>query len=109
MAALHELAKTIRSKNAGVDHLTFDIIFEDRLIFEQVVASGVVTRETMAALFDIALERLPHFYIVEPANAIKFSIRRERPAGGPGERDVFGCQQYGPLFDLEIPGVTPRG
>jgi hypothetical protein len=40
---------------------------------------------------------------LEPANAIKFSIRRERPAGGPGEHDVFGCQQYGPLFDLEIP------
>ena len=26
---LHELAKTIRSKNAGVDRITFDIIFRD--------------------------------------------------------------------------------
>ncbi len=103
MATLHELAKTIRSKNAGVDHITFDIIFDNREVFERVVASGVITREAMAALFGVPLERLSHFYIVEPANALKFSIRRERPAGGPGERDVFGCQQYGPLFDLEIP------
>jgi hypothetical protein len=103
MAALRELAKTIRSKNAGVDHITFDIIFDDRRVFEQVKASGAITREAIAALFDMPIERLTHFYIVEPANAFKFSIRRQRPAGGPGERDVFGCQQYGPLFDLDIP------
>jgi hypothetical protein len=35
--------------------------------------------------------------------AIKFTIRRERPSGSPGERDVFGAQQYAPLFDLPIP------
>ncbi len=103
MHTLQTLAKTIRSKNAGVDHLTFDIIFDDHHLFEQVKASGVITPETIAALFNIPMERLTHFFIVEPANAFKFSIRRQRPAGGPGEKDVFGCQQYGPLFDLEIP------
>ncbi len=39
----------------------------------------------------------------DPALAIKFTIRRERPSGSPGERDVFGAQQYAPLFDLPIP------
>jgi hypothetical protein len=103
MPTLQSLAKTIRSKNAGVDHLTFDIIFDDRRLFEQVKASGAITPETITALFNIPLERLTHFFIVESANAFKFSLRRSRPAGGPGEKDVFGCQQYGPLFDLEIP------
>jgi len=41
--------------------------------------------------------------VFEPANAIKFTIRRERPSGSPGERDVFGSQQYAPLFDIEVP------
>jgi hypothetical protein len=30
MAKLAALAKTIRSKNAGVDLITFDVIFTDR-------------------------------------------------------------------------------
>ena len=40
---------------------------------------------------------------VGPGLAIKFTIRRERPSGSPGERDVFGSQQYAPLFDVAVP------
>lgn len=103
MAKLRDLAKTIRSKNAGVDHITFDIIFDDRRLFERVKQSGVITKENVAALYNVPLERVSHFFVFEPANAFKFSITRQRPAGGPGESDVFGCQQYAPLFDLDIP------
>lgn len=106
MAKLRDLAKTIRSKNAGVDHLTFDIIFDNRQHFETVKASGIITRETIATLYGIPAERITHFFIFEPANAFKFSIKRPSSAGGPGESDVFGCQQYAPLFDLEIPVTT---
>lgn len=103
MAKLRDLAKTIRSKNAGVDHITFDIIFDDHHVFEQVNASGVLTPETVAELYGIPRSRISHFFVFEPAKAFKFSIRRLRSAGGAGESDVFGCQQYAPLFDLEIP------
>jgi hypothetical protein len=41
--------------------------------------------------------------VFEPANAIKFTIRRLKPSGTPGETDVFGSQQYAPLFDVEVP------
>jgi hypothetical protein len=103
MAKLHQLAKTIRSKNAGVDHITFDIIFDNQQLFERVKQSGVITRENVAALYGVPLERVSHFFVYEPAQAFKFSITRQRPAGGPGESDVFGCQQYAPLFDVDIP------
>ena len=43
-ARLRELASTIRSKNAGVDHITFDIIFRSRENFERVRDAGVITR-----------------------------------------------------------------
>ncbi len=39
---LVELAKTIRSKNAGVDQITFDIVFRDRETYELVKRSGVI-------------------------------------------------------------------
>ena len=100
---LLELARTIRSKNAGVDHITFDVIFPDRESFELVRGSRALTREAVAALYRIPIERITAFVEYEPGLAIKFTIRRERPSGSPGERDVFGAQQYPPLFSLPIP------
>ena len=41
---LHELAKTIRSKNAGVDRITFDIIFRDRRTYDAVRRSGALSQ-----------------------------------------------------------------
>lgn len=102
-ARLRELASTIRSKNAGVDHITFDIIFRNRENFERVRDAGVITRETMAALYRVEPARITHFVVYEPGNAIKFTIRRSRPSGSPGETDVFGSQQYAPLFDIAVP------
>ncbi len=103
MPTLRDLASTIRSKNAGVDHITFDLIFRDRANFERVRDSRVLTPESVAALYRIPRERITDFVVFEPANAIKFTIKRERPSGSPGEHDVFGSQQYAPLFGVEVP------
>ena len=100
---LVELATTIRSKNAGVDHVTFDIICRDRGHFERVRDSGVLTPAVVARLFGVEESRVTDFVVFEPANAIKFTIRRLRPSGSMGESDLFGSQQYAPLFDVEIP------
>ena len=100
---LVELAKTIRSKNAGVDQITFDIVFRDRESYELVKRSGALTIETVTRLYGVPRERITAFVEFDPALAIKFTIRRERPSGSPGERDVFGAQQYAPLFDVPIP------
>jgi hypothetical protein len=100
---LNDLAKTIRSKNAGINHITFDIIFPDSASYDIVRTSRALTRETVAVLFGVPLDRVTDFVEFAPARAIKFSLLRSSPCGGPGETDVFGCQQYGPLFDLEIP------
>jgi hypothetical protein len=100
---LVELASTIRSKNAGVDHITFDVICRDRANFERVRDSGALTPASLAHLFGIDPDRVTDFVVFEPANAIKFTIRRLRPSGSMGESDLFGSQQYAPLFDVEIP------
>jgi hypothetical protein len=100
---LAELASTIRSKNAGVDHVTFDIIFRDPAAFARTVDSGVLTPDTVAQVFGLDRSRVASFVIFEPARAIKFTIRRQRPAGTAGEPDPFGSQLYPPLFDIEIP------
>ncbi len=100
---LVELAKTIRSKNAGPDKITFDIIFRDRQLYEQVKRSQAITKASVARLYKISPERISDFVEFDPANAIKFTIYRSIASGSPGETDIFGCQQYPPLLDIEIP------
>ena len=100
---LSELAKTIRSKNAGVNKITFDIIFRDRENYERVKRSRVLTRESVAALYRIAPGRISDFVEYDPAYAIKFTIYRLSPSGSAGDGDIFGAQQYAPLLDLVVP------
>ena len=103
MAKLSDLASTVRSKNAGVNQITFDIIFPDAQRYRQVLASNAITRERIAALYGIPLARISDFVTFDLANAIKFTIYRLRPSGSPGDWDILGCQHYGPLLDIEIP------
>jgi hypothetical protein len=103
MAKLTDLASTIRSKNAGVNQITFDIIFPDRASYERVLAARAVTRESVAKLFRIPDSRISDFVTFDVANAIKFTLYRLRPSGSPGDWDILGCQQYGPLLEVEIP------
>jgi hypothetical protein len=102
-ARLFDLAKTIRSKNAGVDRITFDVIFSDRDAYERVRRSGVLSRPAVCRIFGIEPDRITDHVAFEPALAIKFTIRRSITSGSPGDADIFGSQQYGPLLDLEIP------
>lgn len=102
---LVELAKTIRSKNAGTDRITFDIIFREKENYELVKKSGALTRNTVAKLYGITEDRICDFVEFDPAFAIKFTISRLEPSGSAGETDIFGCQQYPPLLDVEIQGA----
>jgi len=103
VTTLADLAKTIRSKNAGVDLITFDIIFSDRASYERVKRAQVLTRASVCRLYGIADSRICDFVEFDPGNAIKFTIYRLRPSGGPGDPDIFGAQQYAPLLDVEVP------
>ena len=100
---LSELAKTIRSKNAGVNKITFDVIFRDRENYERVKRSGVLTRASVAALYRIPPERISDFVEYDPACAIKFTLYRLVPSGSAGDGDIFGAQQYAPLLGLQVP------
>lgn len=100
---LASLAKTIRSKNAGVDKITFDIIFTRREDYDLVRRTGVLSREAICRLYGIPDSRISDHVAFDPALAIKFTIYREQPSGSVGDPDIFGSQQYGPLLDVAVP------
>ena len=100
---LASIAKTIRSKNAGVDKITFDVIFERREDFDRVRRSGVLSRTAVCKLYGISDQRISDYVEFEPALAIKFTMYRKVPSGSVGDPDIFGSQQYGPLLDVPVP------
>jgi len=108
MVRLMDVATTVRSKNAGVDCITFDVIFKDPHAYRVVKESGVLTPERVADLYGIDRGRIVRFVAFDPALAIKFTIRRRQPSGSPGETDVMGSQMYAPLLDLEVPAAALR-
>lgn len=104
MAKLSELAKVIRSKNAGPYEITFDIMFPDKTTYERVKESGVLCEETICRLYHVIPEQIVAMMYFEPALAFKFTlIRPERSLqGSVGENDTFGTQQHVPLMNIEI-------
>jgi hypothetical protein len=100
---LSEIAKTIRSKNAGVDKITFDVIFADSSSYDLVRRSGVLSRAAVCDVFGIPDSRITDYVEFDPALAIKFTIFRTVPSGSPGDADIFGSQQYGPLLGIMVP------
>ena len=105
MALLSELASVFRSKNAGPFQITVDLIFGDEATFNRVADAGVLTPETVAELYQTDPDKV-RVVPYARAKAIKVTLPRlwgTCGAGSPGDRDVYGAQQHGPLIDLEIP------
>lgn len=103
MATLGELAKLIRSKNAGPFNLTFDIMFEDEAAYRRVVASGALTKEVFSGLYKIPVEKILLVHH-DAARAIKISIPRPVFSCDLEDGDCYGGQQFGPLVEIEVPG-----
>jgi hypothetical protein len=57
MTQLAELARLIRSKNAGPFELTFDVMFEDEATYRRVQRSGALTREAVAERYGLPPRR----------------------------------------------------
>ena len=100
---LTELARVIRSKNAGPFELTFDIIFSAAETYERVKQSGIFSPELVAELYRIPVEKVLNFCFFDQALAIKATIARAISSGSTGDSDVFGAQQHAPLLEIEIP------
>jgi hypothetical protein len=107
MAKLWQVAKLIRSKNAGPFELTFDVIFRDRDAYEAVRDAGVLSAQWFARTYRLTPEVVQVIHY-DAAHAIKITIPRPTISGDVDDTDVFGGQQYGPLVDLEVPVTGDR-
>ncbi len=98
---LVDCARVIRSKNAGPTTLTLDLMFEDERRFRLAQASPAPTPAALAPLYGVAAASV-RVIAYAPAFAIKIVLPRTTIAGDPGDRDVYGAQQHGPLLGVEL-------
>ncbi|KAI0839413.1 hypothetical protein F5Y06DRAFT_22056 [Hypoxylon sp. FL0890] len=105
---LGDLAKVIRSKNAGPYEITLDLIFESRDTYMKVRESGLLSPKTIAAAYNLVESDIVWCGFFDPAQAFKATIPRiragKRTAGGSFmENDVHGSQQHLALVNFKLP------
>jgi len=96
---LSDIARVVRSKNAGPTLLTIDVLFADEPDFER--GRAALTPEAAAACYGRSADEID-VVAVPAARAIKVVLPRTTPAGAPGDRDAYGAQQHVPLLGLEV-------
>jgi hypothetical protein len=109
LVPLREVVAIVRSKNAGPFRLTLDILFSDQGVYERVSRSGLITAESIAALYRIPIEQIVTFVAFDPGRAIKATLVRPVSSGNVGDGDVYGAQQHAPLLDIRIPRSLVEG
>lgn len=100
---LLDMAVVIRSKDAGINRLTFDIIFTSAENYEIALSSNVFTRENVGHILGVPPDRVVGAFFVDTCNAIKITIDRPNISSSPDERDVFGAQQQSAIENLAVP------
>jgi hypothetical protein len=100
---LLDMAVVIRSKDAGINRLTFDIIFTSAANYEAALRSNVFHKAHVARILDLPLEQVVGTFFVDACNAIKVSIDRPNISASVDETDVFGAQQQSVIERLSIP------
>ena len=102
MTYLKDIAKIIRSKNAGPFEVTMDIIFQNEEDYRRVLDSGVINRELVSKLYHIDPEKIITLSSFDAARAIKITLTRPRKQGSIGETDMHAAQQHVPLMLIEL-------
>jgi hypothetical protein len=103
MQKLLDMAVVIRSKDAGINRLTLDIIFTSGENYEAALRSNVFSKEGVAKILKLPPERIVGTFFVDTCNAIKISIDRGNISASLDERDVFGAQQQADMERTSVP------
>ena len=96
---LIDLAKILRSKNAGPLYITFDIIFNNEE--DLLTALKGLTKQKIAKAYDVK-EELIDVIVYNVVNSVKITFPRKIISGGVLDDDIYGCQQHVPLANIDI-------
>ena len=100
---IREIAAVIRTKTAGPYWFSADIMFDNDQFYQAVKDYQAITRERVAKLYDVDVDKVSEVIYNDAGKLIKVSVRRPYPSGDVGDSDVLGMQQDAPLLAIDIP------
>ncbi|CAG7652004.1 DUF4387 domain-containing protein [Paenibacillus allorhizosphaerae] len=99
---LYDAAAVLRSKNSGPFEITVDVLFDDPDIYYKVKQRGLINKELVSRLYNIAEDHITHIVFFDQALGFKITFSRKVSSGTFLDRDVYGAQQHAPLMELEL-------
>ncbi|MBR4579369.1 MAG: DUF4387 domain-containing protein [Oscillospiraceae bacterium] len=101
MATIGEVARYVRSKNAGPFTLTIEIFADTDEAYEKICRSGNIGAERIASIFNVDPASVEYYYLPN-IKVLKISMPRRKIQGHKYERDMHQGQQYVSLLDIEL-------
>lgn len=101
MANLVNIAKNIRSKNAGPFWITVDIFCDDKISMQKIVQLLHRKQKTIAEIYNVDPKTVVIFELADIL-AVKVSFPRKIPQGGALDRDSHAGQAFVPLLILDL-------
>jgi Domain of unknown function (DUF4387) len=99
--ALKDLARVVRSKNAGPTLLTVDVFFRDAAAYALAVDSAALQPAAVARIYGVSETQVQRYLLAHLA-AIKYTLPRRICAGDPGDGDLYGAQQHAPMLEMTL-------
>ena len=105
MPLLKDVAKYVRSKNAGPFWVTLDVFCEDDAAYRTLAQSPALQADTIGRLYGVPPDEIRIF--PNPVlRTIKVSFPRPIVAGGFTDHDAHAGQYFVPLLSVEV-GLEP--
>jgi hypothetical protein len=101
MVQVKDIARYVRSKNAGPFWVTIEIFCDDETSYQIIKNSPNISKEKLARMYQVKGESVKVFYI-DSLRVIKFSYPRPLPSGHKYENDMHTGQQYIRLAEAEV-------
>jgi hypothetical protein len=101
MPKVKDLARYVRSKNAGPFWVTMEIFCATQEAYDTIKNSKNITSQKISDLYCVDEEKIKVFYL-DDLQVIKFSFPRPHPQGHKYENDMHAGQQYIFLADTEV-------
>ena len=98
---LRDIAKYVRSKNAGPFWVPIDIFCETQEAFEALTRSVSLTADSIGQLYGVEPEKVKIFHQAH-IRVIKVSIPRPVVSGDFHDRDIHAGQYFVPMLALTI-------
>jgi hypothetical protein len=102
MAQVKDIAKYVRSKNAGPFWVTIDLFCDDQESFDRLCGASALAADEIATLYGVSAERIRIFQVA-PLKVIKISFPRPVVQGSASDVDSHAGQYFVPLLRVVIP------